>query len=106
MTGSAERRDSCKRTDFEAPICLALISEGSWMNGKMLNHGMQGMCVQSEVCLQLGVTVLIRVDGTALGTFPEGLRMLVLGEVKWCKNKPDEAFFPYEVGIKYFPPHY
>lgn len=109
-------RDSDKRTDrrlnHRAPIRIAFINRrGNWTDAQMMNHGMGGICIKSRFPLTSGATVLIRVDGFAWDvicpvTDPEGLRTLTAGEVKWCKEIPDETFPAFEVGVKYFPPEY
>jgi len=101
---------SCERYAHEALIHCTRFNTGCWLKAQTLNHGLEGMCVKTNVCFQPGTTLLIRVEHDAAKTSGacafEVLPTLILAEVKWCREIPDEIFSAYEAGVKYYAPHY
>ena len=109
MTTSAEKR-SYERHSCKAPVSVSCFNTEYCFETQTLNHCMEGMCIQSNTRFQLGTALLLRVDGHAWVAYSAGtldeLPVIALGEVKWCKGIPEVSPPSYEVGVKYFPPHY
>ena len=98
---------------FERCRCSATIefshfNKGHGYEAQTLNNCDQGMCFKSEVMLQPGVIVCIRVkdlqSNDAWNFNCQGLRSVSLAEVKWCKEITNETGSFYEIGTKYFQP--
>jgi hypothetical protein len=64
------------------------------------------MCFKSNLFLQPGATLFVRLEKThpngPCSGFCEGLHIVALAEVKWCQEVPNGEGFPYGVGVKYF----
>ncbi len=100
---------SYRRCVYETPIGLAFFNSGRWSDAQTLDHSSGGMRVRSNSNFQLARTVIIQIknyasNGSCTCNF-NGLPIVTLGEVKWCRNITDAAF-SYEVGVKYYPPEY
>ena len=107
MKAKVEKR-ACERNDYAADIAFSYFNKIHSYNAETLNLGRGGMCFKSNLWLQPGVTVCIRLkkthpNGTDSGHC-EGLRSIALAEVKWCSELPDARVLPYGVGVKYFEP--
>ena len=106
---NTEKR-SCERYAHEVLIHFTRFNTGCWLKAQTLNHCLEGMCVKTNVHFQPGTTLLIRVEHDASRTSGtcafEVLPTLILAEVKWCREIPDESFSSYEAGVKYYAPHY
>lgn len=109
MTTYTDKRAS-ERCTSGAPVRLTHYHTGRWLAGQTLNHCTEGMCVKSNLHVQPGTAILIRVEhftsnGSCIWNF-EGLPTMILGEVKWCQEIPDGTPFSYAAGVKYFLPDY
>ena len=107
-------RYSDKRT-FERRNCNALITfsyfkKTNSYDAKVQNCGAGGMCFQSNLFLQPGATVCIRVKeyqcAGSLDDNSDGLRCISLAEVKWCNELSGAESAAYGVGVKYQAPAY
>ena len=107
-------RYSDKRT-FERRNCNALIiisyfNQTNSYDAKVLNCGAGGMCFQSNLFLQPGATVCIRVKdfrrADSLNDTADCLRGMALAEVKWCNELSGDESAAYGVGVKYQAPAY
>jgi hypothetical protein len=105
MCAHVEKRTS-ERHCFSADIAFSYFNNESSHNAQILNIGSGGMCFKSNLFLQPGATIIVRLEqihpnGFCSGSC-EGLRSVTLAEVKWCHEAPNvEALF-YGVGVKYF----
>ena len=109
MMPKAEKR-AYERYDYTADIAFSYFNKEQSYNAEIVNLGMGGMCFKSNMRLQPGATVYIRLinthlNGTCSGSC-EGLRSVTLAEVKWCSDLPGASLLPYGVGVKYFNPIY
>ena len=109
MKTDAEKR-VCDRHGYAADIAFSYFNQASSFGAQTLNLGAGGMCFKSNLRLQPGATVYIRLKKThPNGTGSEsreGLRSVTLAEVKWCSEQPGATALPYGVGVKYFSPVY
>jgi hypothetical protein len=101
---------SCARHSHTAPISFSYFNKEYSYEAQTLNFCDEGMRFKSEVLLQPGATVYIRVkkfhpDGFSNGDC-RGLRSASLAEVKWCKEVINENRPLYEIGAKYYEPAY
>ena len=101
----AEKRES-ERNLFAADIAVSYFNNESSHNAQILNIGPGGMCFKSNLFLQPGATIIVRLErihpkGSCSGS-REGLRLVTLAEVKWCRAAPDVGALFYGVGVKYF----
>jgi hypothetical protein len=100
---------------FERRICNALMAF-SYFNqtysydAKILNCSAGGLCFQSNLSLQPGATICIRVKEfkpiDSLEDCEDGLRCMSMAEVKWCNEVPGAESATYGVGVKYQAPVY
>ena len=105
MKTKAEKR-AYERRSYTAPIVFSHFNNKHLFDAQTLNHCDRGMSFKSNVFLQTGATLYIRVkefhpNGSCTGLC-EGLRSATLAEVKWCKKEPDKDDSDYGVGVKYF----
>ena len=105
-----EEKRACERYCYAADIAFSYFNKEHSYNAEILNLGLGGMCFKSNLSLQLGATVYIRLkkthpNGSGIGHC-EGLRSVVLAEVKWCSELPGATALPFSVGVKYFNPAY
>ena len=101
---------ACKRRSYTAPLALSYFNKEHYFEAQTVNYCAGGMCFKSEVLLQPGATVYIRVkkfhsNGSCSGDC-RGLRSVTLAEVKWCKDFLNESEPFYEIGAKYYEPEY
>ncbi len=105
MNTKAEKR-ICERQRFTADIAFSYFNKEHSYNAHTLNVGSGGMCFKSNLFLKPGATVYIRLKTThpngSCSGFCEGLHIVALAEVKWCREAPNGEAFPYGVGVKYF----
>jgi PilZ domain len=109
MKSNAEKR-ACERHYCAADIAFSYFNKTHSYHAEILNVGLNGMCFKSNLRLQPGSTVCIRLtkpqrNGSCSGLC-EGLRSVTLAEVKWCSELPRANALPYGVGVKYFNPVY
>ena len=101
---------ACERRSYTASIAFSYFNKENCYEAQTLNHCAGGMRFKSEVFLQPGATVYIRVkkfhpNGACSGDC-RGLRSVTLAEVKWCKEFINETELFYEIGAKYYEPEY
>ena len=105
MKTIAEKRDYERHT-FAADIVFSYFNKERSYNAQAMNLGTGGMCFKSDLFLQPGATVFIRLKkihpSCSCAGFWEGLRSVTLAEIKWCKKEPDTDDTDYGVGVKYF----
>ena len=105
MNTHAEKR-ACERHRYAADIAFSYFNKEHSYDAHTLNVGSGGMCFKSNLFLNPGATVYIRLKKThpndSCSGFCEGLRIVTLAEVKWCQEVPNGEAFPYGVGVKYF----
>jgi hypothetical protein len=99
-----------KRHGHVADIAFSYFNKKHCYNAETINICPGGMCFKSNLRLQPGATVCIRLkrthpDGSGSG-FSEGIHSVALSEVKWCREMPAATDLPYSVGVKYFNPVY
>ena len=109
MMTNAEKR-AFERHSYAADIAFSYFNREPSYHAEIQNFGLGGMCFKSNLWLQPGATVYIRLikthpNGTCSGSC-EGLRSVTLAEVKWCSELPGAKALPYGVGVKYFNPIY
>ena len=109
MKTDVEKR-ACERHGYAADIAFSYFNGENSYIAELLNICADGMCFKSNLSLQPGATVCIRLikthpNGTRSCSC-EGLRSITLGEVKWCREVIDAKTMPYGVGVKYFNPGY
>jgi hypothetical protein len=109
MTTNAEKR-ACERHGYAAEIAFAYFNKEHSYHAEIRNLSSGGMCFKSNLRLQPGATVYIRLinshpDGNGSGSC-EGLRSVTLAEVKWCSELSGATALSYGVGVKYFNPAY
>ena len=109
MNTHAEKR-AYERHCYSADIAVSYFNKEHLYNAHTLNIGSGGMCFKSNLFLQPGATLYVRLKETHPSSrrsgFCEGLRIVALAEVKWCREVPNGEAFPYGVGVKYFEPVY
>jgi hypothetical protein len=101
---------ACERRNHNAAIAFSYFNNEHCYEAQTLNHCAGGMRFKSEVFLQPGATLYIRVkkfhpDDACSGDCRE-LRSVTLAEVKWCKEFFNETKPFYEIGAKYYEPDY
>ena len=109
MNTHAEKRTH-ERHRYAADIAFSYFNKKDSYNAHTLNIGTGGMCFKSELFLQPGATLCVRLvnthpNGAGSGSC-EGLHLVTLAEVKWCREAPNGKALPYGVGVKYFDPVY
>jgi len=109
MKSNTDKR-ACERHSHTAPILFSYFNKEYSYEAQTLNLCDGGMRFKSEVLLQPGATVYIRVKNFQPGGSSNGdcrgLRSVTLAEVKWCKEALDENRPLYEIGAKYYAPEY
>jgi hypothetical protein len=109
METNAEKR-ACQRNRYAADIAFSYFNKEHSYSAAIVNLGIGGMCFKSNLSLQPGATIYIRLkkippNGSCSG-FCEGLRSVTLAEVKWCSQVAGDEASLYGVGVKYFEPVY
>jgi hypothetical protein len=109
MNAYTDKR-ACERLRHTATIEFSYFNKQHCYEAQTLNHCGEGMCFKTEVSLQPGATVCIRLKnfsphGACNGDC-RGLRSLTLAEAKWCKEIINETETFYEIGVKYYHPEY
>jgi hypothetical protein len=101
---------ACERRRYTATIQFSYFNKEHFYEAQTLNHCDEGMCFKSEVSLQPGAIVCIRVkdfhpNGACNGDC-RGLRLLTLAEAKWCNEIFNKTEHFYQIGAKYYQPEY
>ena len=109
MNTHVEKR-TYERHCYAADIAISYFNKEDSYNAHTLNIGTGGMCFKSNLFLQPGATLYVRLKEThpdnSCSGFCEGLHIVTLAEVKWCLEEPDDEGLPYGIGVKYFEPVY
>jgi hypothetical protein len=94
-----------ERHQIEAPVVCTFFNTTNSFVAKTFNCGEGGMYLKSKTLLKPGAALCIRCQ-----EFPsnagcwencQGLRMMALAEVKWCRELPEANSLYYEFGVKY-----
>ena len=97
---------ACERHCYSADIVFSYFNKEHSYTAPTLNIGTGGMCFKSNLFLQPGATLYVRLEKThpddSCNGFCEGLHFVTLAEVKWCHEAPNGEAIPYGVGVKYF----
>ena len=105
MNTNAEKR-AYERHCYSADIAVSYFNKEHSYTAYTLNVGTGGMSFKSNLFLQPGSTLYVRLKKThpkgSCSSFCEGLHLVTLAEVKWCHEAPAAEAFPYGVGVKYF----
>ncbi len=109
MKSNAEKR-ACERHGYAADIAFSYFNKKHSYNAEILNLGAGGMCFKSNLALQPGATICVRLknnypDGPATG-YCEDIRLVAVADVKWCSEIPGTWPSSYGVGVKYYGPDY
>jgi len=109
METNAEKR-AYDRHSFSADVMFSYFNKDHSYFAQTTNLGTGGMCIYSDLFLQPGATLYIRLkkihpNGSGEG-FCEGLRFVTLADVKWCSEVPGNEVSHYAAGVKYFEPPY
>ena len=107
---SGEDKRAYERYGYAAEIAFSYFNKEHSYDAEIINLCAGGICFKSELWLQPGATVCIRLkqtnpNGVCFGPC-EGLRSLTLGEVRWCSELTGAPALSYGVGVKYFNPTY
>jgi len=109
MNTDAEQR-IFDRHAFSADVAFSHFNKADSYQAQTLNLSKGGMCFKSNLSLQPGAMVAIRLGKVHTNASDngscEGLRSVALAEVRWCREVPDDKALPYGVGVKYFKPVY
>ena len=105
MCTHPEKRAS-ERHCFAADMAFSYFNNENSNHAEILNISPGGMCFKSDIFLQPGATIIVRLGKIhPNGIFSrscDGLRLVTLAEVKWCHKAPDIDPLFYGVGVKYF----
>jgi hypothetical protein len=109
MMSNAEKRAG-ERHGYSADIAVSYFNEEPAYHAEILNLGTGGMCFKSNLALQPGSTICVRLknshqNGSCTG-YCEGIRSVALADVKWCNEIPGTRPSSYGVGVKYYAPVY
>ncbi len=99
-----------QRWHYKGSIWLTNFNKTNLMGAQTSNHCPGGICFKSNTCFKSQTILLLRInnegwDFSCTGDL-EGLRMVTLGEVKWCKDIPYKTTYGYETGIRYLAPDF
>jgi len=105
METNAEKRAS-ERHCYAADIAFSYFNKKNSHNAEVLNLSLGGMCFKSNLPLHPGATICIRLEkihpNGSGNCFCEGLHLITLADVKWCREASHSEAFPYGVGVKYY----
>jgi hypothetical protein len=105
MKTGADKRAHSRHTFTAADIVFSHFNKERSYIAQTMNFGRGGMCFKSNLFLQPGQTVFIRLKkihpNCSCAGFGEGLRSVSLAEVKWCQKECDTDDTNYGVGVKY-----
>jgi hypothetical protein len=109
MNTNPEKR-ACERHCYSTDIAFSYFNKKPSYNTYTMNIGTGGMCFKSNIFIQPGATLYVRLKGTDSNSpgsgFCEGLHIVTLAEVKWCQEVSNGEAFPYGVGVKYYETFY
>jgi hypothetical protein len=106
--GSETEKRSEDRHGCDAGIDWAYFNKSEFYSAHLLNISPSGVYIECEQRIIPGATIFIRVHNrkacVADPTIGDCMRSTALGEVKWCRELPDQKPRPYGVGIRYHMP--
>ena len=109
MKAQIEKREN-NRQAATASIVFSYFNKNYLYGAEALNYCSSGMCFKSNLVLQPGASIYIRVKKySPNGSGPNGsrgLRSVSLAEVKWCKEISAGDAPYYGIGVKYYDPVY
>ncbi len=102
-----KRKD--ERQETEAPVLCRYFSTrkpNAAVDGKMLNYGLSGAYLESEVDFKEGASLLVRIrrcpSQSSDRRLSEGFRMVAIAEVRWSKPLGTDDAACYGIGLKYY----
>jgi hypothetical protein len=99
-----------ERHHCAADIAFSYFNKEPSYEAKTLNLGPGGMGFKSNLYLQPGATICIRLrkvsPNRTVTDFCEGLHLVALAEVKWCHKEVGNGTISYGTGVKYFGPFF
>lgn len=114
MTVPEDRRHE-KRFKCQIPIVVSVFHSNDPKDALLVNHAEDGICFISKHAFFVGTAIVIKIPCCTLKDCAlkdsscsdrETFSSIRIGEVRWCRELPDEATTAYEVGIKYYPEGY
>ena len=106
--GSETEKRREDRHGCDASIDWAYFNKSDFYSAHLLNISPSGGYFECEQRIIPGATLFIRLHHGPAGvgdpTNRDGMRSTALGEVKWCRELPDQKTFAYGVGIRYHVP--
>ena len=109
MSLPTEKRTSVRYL-HQGDITFSIFNQQDWVDGQSIDYCTEGLKFQSICALHPGTTIYIRVKPGECSSQPNGfcecLRSATLAEVKWCREIDGTDVSLYEVGVRYYPPHY
>ncbi len=88
-----------KRIPYQVPVIYSGAESEAYYHGKAGNYSMTGIQFESEVPLQQGSDIDIKLLDSAPGFNGPQANDDYRAEVIWCKEKPDES--QYDIGVRF-----
>jgi hypothetical protein len=109
MVSSGDKRTNV-RCNHETRITFSYFNKAQRYEAQTINCSAGGLRFKSDVFLQPGASVYIRVknnhcNGLCSGDC-RGLGSVALAEVKWCREFLNGSEPFYEIGARYYEPDY
>jgi hypothetical protein len=96
---------NAKRHGCDGEIIWSYFNKKDYSRARTLNFSRDGAYFETNLALDVGLTVLIRVlnciDHKDRSKNPEGIRWNALGEVKWCRKLIGGKEGHFGIGVKY-----
>jgi hypothetical protein len=106
--GSETEKRSEDRHGCDAGVDWAYFNKAEFYSAHLLNISPSGVYFECEQRIIPGATIFIRLHhgpaGVGNSAIHDSMRSTALGEVKWCRELPDQKKRPYGVGIRYHMP--
>jgi len=93
-----------KRYDYIAPVTYEYFSTNTYFGAVLLNHGMGGMCLETNYAIPKGVEVYIKMTNYSPDAAPPESRKGYRAEVRWCRERKTGDPSTYRIGVNYFEP--
>jgi hypothetical protein len=109
MSASEDKRYG-NRFACKVPIVVSPFNSRDAVNALLVDYCMNGITFISKDAFLKGTAIVVRIVYPTLKdscySEIESLPSIRIGEVKWCRERPDEASTAYEVGISYYQTYY
>ncbi len=93
-----------KRYNYKTLVTYEYFKTNNYFGAVLNNHGMGGMCFETNYPVPKGVEVFIKMTNYSPEALAPECRTGYHAEVRWCQERNEGSPTTYRIGVNYFEP--